>query len=79
MAMRAGMVEKKRGIAAGTSGRKWGHPRWGIAIRSGSAGTAENKGALGRSRGLAMASLTGVLRLAMSALPPKADINDGCD
>ncbi len=43
MAMRAGTVEKKRGIAAGTSGRQWVNPRWGIAIRSGIADTAENK------------------------------------
>ncbi len=51
LAMSAGPVEKKRDIAAGTSGRQWVHPRWGLAIRSGMAGTAENKSALGRSRG----------------------------
>ncbi len=51
LAMSAGPVEKKRDIAAGTPGRQWVHPRWGLAIRSGNAGTAENKRALGRSRG----------------------------
>ena len=43
LAMRARTVEKKRGIAAGTSGRQWVQPRAGIVIRSGKADTAENK------------------------------------
>ena len=43
LAMRAGTVEKKRGIAAGTSGRQWVHRGWGFRNLSGHPDTAENK------------------------------------
>ena len=52
VAQEVGMsVLDRDGWTAGlpTSGRQWVHPRWGIAIRSGMADTAENKRALGRS------------------------------